>query len=64
MANEMNFVINHAPGAEWIARPLGQQSSVLAVALVMIVSSLVITRQSMLENAADEEALEVITSLK
>ena len=28
-ANEMNFVMNHAPGAGSIARPVGQQSSAL-----------------------------------
>ena len=28
-ANEMNFVMNHAPGAGSIARPVDQQSSAL-----------------------------------
>ena len=28
-ANEMNFVMNHAPGAGSIVRPVDQQSSVL-----------------------------------
>ena len=27
--NEMNFVMNHAPGARSIARPVGQQSSAI-----------------------------------
>ena len=29
MANEMNFAMNHAPGAGLIARPVDQQSSIL-----------------------------------
>ena len=29
LANEMNFVVNHAPGAGLIAQPVSQQSSVL-----------------------------------
>ena len=29
LANEMNFVMNHAPGAGSIARPVDQQSSAL-----------------------------------
>ena len=28
-ANEMNFIMNHAPGAGSIARPVDQQSSAL-----------------------------------
>ena len=32
-ANEMNFIMNHAPGAGSLARPVGKQSSTLPLYL-------------------------------